>query len=50
MAILSRIGPPVLTRRGLPTDPDPTQSRYIEAAVNGLLIGCLYAPNGNPAP
>jgi len=25
-------------------------SRYIEAAVNGLLIGCLYLPNGNPAP
>lgn len=50
MAILSRIGLPVLTRRGLPKDPDPSQSRYIEAAVNGLLVGCLYAPNGNPAP
>ncbi len=50
VAILSRIGEPVLTRRGLPKDPDPSQSRYIEAAVNGLLVGCLYAPNGNPAP
>lgn len=50
VAILSRIGEPVLTRRGLPRDPDPSQSRYIEAAVNGLLVGCLYAPNGNPAP
>jgi len=30
--------------------PDPTQSRYIEAAVDGVLIGCLYLPNGNPAP
>lgn len=50
VAILSRIGEPVLTRRELPKDPDPSQSRYIEAAVNGLLVGCLYAPNGNPAP
>jgi exodeoxyribonuclease-3 len=38
------------TRRGLPGDPDPGQSRYIEAAVNGVLIGGLYLPNGNPAP
>jgi len=38
------------TRRGLPGDPDPSQSRYIEAAVNGVLVGCLYLPNGNPAP
>lgn len=38
------------TRRGLPDDPDPTQSRYIEAAINGVLVGCLYLPNGNPAP
>ena len=50
VAILSRGIEPVLTRRGLPRDPDPSQSRYIEAAVNGLLVGCLYAPNGNPAP
>ena len=50
VAILSRGSEPVLTRRGLPEDPDPSRSRYIEAAVNGLLIGCLYAPNGNPAP
>lgn len=49
VAILSR-GEPVLTRHGLPRDPDPSQSRYIEAAVNGILVGCLYAPNGNPAP
>lgn len=50
VAILSRIGEPVVTRRALPQDPDLSQSRYIEAAVNGMLIGCLYAPNGNPAP
>lgn len=48
VAILSRIGDPVETRRGLPGDPDPSQSRYLEAAVGGVLIGNLYAPNGNP--
>jgi exodeoxyribonuclease-3 len=37
-------------RRGLPDDPDDTQSRYIEATINGIVIGCLYLPNGNPAP
>jgi exodeoxyribonuclease III len=36
--------------RGLPGDPDDEQSRYIEALVNGILICCLYLPNGNPAP
>jgi len=50
VAILARGMEPVLTRRALPGDPNDTQSRYIEAAVNGILIGCLYAPNGNPQP
>ena len=50
VAILARGTDPVETRRGLPGDPDDTHSRYIEAAVNGLLVGCLYLPNGNPAP
>ena len=50
VAILARGCTPVETRRGLPDDPDPTHSRYIEAAVNGLLVGCLYLPNGNPRP
>jgi exodeoxyribonuclease-3 len=50
VAMLSRVGMPVETRRGLPGDPDPLQSRYIEAAVNGLLVGGLYLPNGNPRP
>jgi exodeoxyribonuclease-3 len=40
----------VETRRGLPGDPDSGQSRYLEAAVCGVLIGCLYLPNGNPWP
>ena len=50
VAILARGADPVETRRGLPGDPDDTHSRYIEAAVEGLLVGCLYLPNGNPAP
>jgi exodeoxyribonuclease III len=50
VAILARGAEPVETRRGLPGDPDDTHSRYIEAAVGGLIVGCLYLPNGNPAP
>jgi exodeoxyribonuclease III len=50
VAILSRVGEPVETRRGLPNDPDPSLSRYIEAAVCGILVGNMYAPNGNPWP
>jgi exodeoxyribonuclease-3 len=48
VAILARGCEPVETQRGLPGDPDDTHSRYIEAAVGGVLIGCLYLPNGNP--
>jgi exodeoxyribonuclease-3 len=50
VAILSRTGAPVETRRGLPGDPADVHSRYIEAAVNGLLVAGLYLPNGNPRP
>ncbi len=50
VAILARGMTPVLTRTALPRDPDPSQARYIEAAVNGVLVGCLYLPNGNPLP
>lgn len=50
VAILSRSGPPILTRTRLPGDESDRQARYIEAAVDGLLIACLYAPNGNPQP
>ena len=50
VAILARGAQPVETRRGLPGDPDDLHSRYIEAAAEGVLIGCLYLPNGNPAP
>lgn len=50
VAILARGAEPIETRRDLPGDEANTQSRYIEAAVSGILIGCLYVPNGNPAP
>jgi exodeoxyribonuclease III len=50
VAILARGTDPLETRRGLPGDPDDSHSRYIEAAVGGVLIGCLYLPNGNPVP
>gem|GEM_PF-2653641 len=48
MAILARGCDPVFTRKFLPGDPGDAHSRYIEAAVNGVLIASLYAPNGNP--
>ena len=48
VAILARGRRPIETRRALPGDDGDMQSRYIEAAVDGVLIGCLYAPNGNP--
>ena len=50
VAILSRVGEPVEIRRALPNDPDPGQSRYLEAAVGGVLVAGFYAPNGNPWP
>ncbi|MFO1029211.1 MAG: exodeoxyribonuclease III [Acetobacteraceae bacterium] len=50
VAILARGTEPVLTRSTLPGDPTDQQRRYIEAAVSGVLVGCLYLPNGNPQP
>lgn len=50
VAILSKGGDIKEVRRALPGDPDDLHSRYIEAMVNDITIGCLYLPNGNPAP
>jgi exodeoxyribonuclease-3 len=50
VAILARKAEPVLTRIGLPGDSDDQEARYIEAAVKGIIIACVYAPNGNPQP
>ncbi len=50
VAILARDAMPVESRRELPGDSSDEQSRYIEAAVNGIIVACLYLPNGNPQP
>lgn len=50
VAILSKGAVPLEVRRGLPGDPKDGQSRYIETAASGILIACLYLPNGNPQP
>jgi exodeoxyribonuclease-3 len=50
VAILARGSTPVITRRSLPGDPCDDQARYVEAAVNGILIASIYLPNGNPQP
>ena len=50
VAILARGAAPVEIRRELPGDPADEQSRYLEAAVDGLVVACLYLPNGNPQP
>jgi len=50
VAVLARGEDPVEVGRALPGDPDDLHSRYLEATAHGLLIGCLYLPNGNPAP
>jgi len=50
VAILTRGFDAVVTRTALPGDPADAQSRYLEAAVNGVIVTSLYAPNGNPQP
>jgi exodeoxyribonuclease-3 len=50
VAILAKNSEPQEIRRVLPGDPEDIHSRYIEAQVGGMIIGCLYLPNGNPAP
>ncbi len=50
VAILARGSDPVERRRALPGDPEDLHSRYIEADVGDIVVGCLYLPNGNPAP
>lgn len=50
VAILARGLEPLATRRALPGGSDDHEARYIEAAISGVLVGCLYLPNGNPQP
>ena len=50
VAILSQDRTPILTCRKLPGDENDEQARYIEAAVGGVIVASIYAPNGNPQP
>ena len=50
VAILAKGADPIEVTRALPGDPDDLHSRYLEATTHGLTVGCLYLPNGNPAP
>lgn len=50
VAILAKGDAPIEIRRELPGDPSDEQSRYLEAAVDGIIVACLYLPNGNPQP
>jgi exodeoxyribonuclease III len=50
VAILAKGTDPIEIRRGLPGDPDDSHSRYLEGLVHGVVVGCLYLPNGNPQP
>jgi exodeoxyribonuclease III len=50
VAILARKAEPVLIRTALPGDPADNEARYIEAAVSGIVVACIYLPNGNPQP
>jgi exodeoxyribonuclease-3 len=50
VAVLARGGELEEAARGLPGDPEDAHSRYLEARVGGVRVGCLYLPNGNPAP
>ena len=50
VAILSRGSEPVQSRLRLPGERDDDQARYLEAAAHGVIVACLYLPNGNPQP
>jgi exodeoxyribonuclease-3 len=50
VAILARGATPIGSRRSLPGDAADTQARYIEAAVDGIVVTSIYLPNGNPQP
>jgi exodeoxyribonuclease-3 len=50
VAVLTRDAEPVESRRRLPGERDDTQARYLEVAAHGVMVGCIYLPNGNPQP
>jgi exodeoxyribonuclease III len=50
VTILAKGMDPLENRRGLPGDEGDTHGRYLEGAAHGVIVGCLYLPNGNPQP
>lgn len=50
VALLARATAPLPVSTALPGDRADKEARYVEAAINGVLFGCLYLPNGNPCP
>ena len=50
VALLARGTEPIVVRRALPGDADDQQARYVEAAIDGVLVASIYLPNGNPWP
>jgi exodeoxyribonuclease-3 len=50
VAILARAVEPVETLRGLPGDCEDSHSRYIEAAIDGIIVGCLFFPTAIRLP
>jgi exodeoxyribonuclease III len=48
VAILAKHATPIEIRRALPGQEADTHARYLEAAVQGVIIAGLYLPNGNP--
>ena len=50
VAILARDVEPIEIRRALPGDADDAEARYLEAAVEGMIVASIYLPNGNPQP
>lgn len=49
VAILSKT-PIDVTARRLPGEDEDEQARYVEGMVQGVRVGCIYLPNGNPTP
>jgi exodeoxyribonuclease-3 len=50
VAVLAKGADTIERQRGLAGDPEDAHSRYLEVDVDGLTVGSIYLPNGNPQP
>ncbi|MBU8882181.1 exodeoxyribonuclease III [Kaistella sp. DKR-2] len=50
VAVLSKLGKPIVSRTDLPGEEEVEASRYLEVKIKDLIIACIYLPNGNPVP